>query len=321
MDKLTIQNIIDAFAAETGVTKKIADGFGRTFFEVIVEGLKEDGLVKINGLGTFKVVSVADRESVNVNNGERIVIEGYKKVTFTPADSVSDVSEVTATIQKKVKKAAAKKTKPAPKEEVKEETIVEQPNQFGGIDSVISTPESVKVAKNAVKEEVVQVAERVESVVAQAAEKIETVVAPIAEKVEPSKEEDKPVETQNAVETPKPAKTGKGGVLLKWLLILVAVAICVLLAVKFCCGSQEKVTEPAGPVEPVKPAEPAEEQPVAEQPKDTVEYKTYVMQSGDFLAKISRDFYGTKDSVASIIRLNKITNPDSIEVGAVLLMP
>ena len=89
MEKLTLQNIIDAFVEQTGLSKKGADTIARTFFDVIVEGLNEDGQVKINGLGTFKVVEVAERESVNVNTGERIVIGGYKKVTFTPADSAT----------------------------------------------------------------------------------------------------------------------------------------------------------------------------------------------------------------------------------------
>lgn len=292
MEKLTIQNIVDAFVAQTGASKKVAEGLGRAFFDVIIEGLKEDGVVKINGLGTFKLVNVAPRESVNVNNGERIVIEGYKKVTFAPIDSVADVSEVTAVVQKKVKKDAAKTKKPAEKKETKK-TVVEDSGQFGGIDSLIATPESAKVVKKA-------------------AEKVEKA----AEKVTPAKQVEKPVETPKAetpkAEAPKKAEGNKNnGKLVKALLCIAAVAICILLAVKFC-GGRSGEAEEAAPVE----------EPVVEQPKDTVpEQKTYVLQRGDFLAKISREVYGTADSVNAIIRLNKITNPDSIEVGTVLLMP
>jgi nucleoid-associated protein YgaU len=292
MEKLTIQNIVDAFVAQTGASKKVAEGLGRAFFDVIIEGLKEDGVVKINGLGTFKLVNVAPRESVNVNNGERIVIEGYKKVTFAPIDSVADVSEVTAVVQKKAKKDAAKTKKPAEKKETKK-TVVEDSGQFGGIDSLIATPESAKVVKKA-------------------AEKVEKA----AEKVTPAKQAEKPVETPKAetpkAEAPKKAEGNKNnGKLVKALLCIAAVAICILLAVKFC-GGRSGESEEAAPVE----------EPVVEQPKDTVpEQKTYVLQRGDFLAKISREVYGTADSVNAIIRLNKITNPDSIEVGTVLLMP
>ena len=55
MEKLTIQNVIDAFAAQGGITKKNAEAVARTFFDVVVEGLNADGVVKINGFGTFKV--------------------------------------------------------------------------------------------------------------------------------------------------------------------------------------------------------------------------------------------------------------------------
>lgn len=287
MEKLTIQNIVDAFVAQTGASKKVAEGLGRAFFDVIIEGLKEDGVVKINGLGTFKLVNVAPRESVNVNNGERIVIEGYKKVTFAPIDSVADVSEVTAVVQKKVKKDAAKTKKPAEKKETKK-TVVEDSGQFGGIDSLIATPESAKVVKKA-------------------AEKVEKA----AEKVTPAKQAEKPVETPKAETVKKEDGNKNNGKLVKALLCIAAVAICILLAVKFC-GGRSGESEEAAPVE----------EPVVEQPKDTVpEQKTYVLQRGDFLAKISREVYGTADSVNAIIRLNKITNPDSIEVGTVLLMP
>ncbi len=287
MEKLTIQNIVDAFVAQTGASKKVAEGLGRAFFDVIIEGLKEDGVVKINGLGTFKLVNVAPRESVNVNNGERIVIEGYKKVTFAPIDSVADVSEVTAVVQKKAKKDAAKTKKPAEKKETKK-TVVEDSGQFGGIDSLIATPESAKVVKKA-------------------AEKVEKA----AEKVTPAKQAEKPVETPKVESVKKEDGNKNNGKLVKALLCIAAVAICILLAVKFC-GGRSGESEEAAPVE----------EPVVQQPKDTVpEQKTYVLQRGDFLAKISREVYGTADSVNAIIRLNKITNPDSIEVGTVLLMP
>lgn len=298
MEKLTIQNIVDAFVAQTGVSRKVAEGLGRAFFDVIVEGLKEDGVVKINGLGTFKLVSVADRESVNVNNGERIVIEGYKKVTFAPIDSVADVSEVTAVVQKKAKKAPAKTKKPAEKKETSK-PVVEESGQFGGIDNLIATPETPKTVKKAAEKKVEK-----------AAEKVAPAVSP-AEKVAPAKKEEKPAETPNPAAPKKEDGNKNNGKLVKALLCIAAVAICILLAVKFC-GGRSVEPEEAAPVE----------EPVVEQPKDTVpEQKTYVLQRGDFLAKISREVYGTPDSVNAIIRLNKITNPDSIEVGTVLLMP
>ena len=295
MEKLTLQNIIDAFVEQTGLSKKGADTIARTFFDVIVEGLNEDGQVKINGLGTFKVVEVAERESVNVNTGERIVIGGYKKVTFTPADSATNVSEVTATLTNKRKrrskriKDADEQPKPK-KEKVVEIPAAEEEAQFAGIDSVIATPESFKAAKKKAQEATESVAEKVTS-----AAPAEKAVAP-AEKPEAPKPE-------------KPAGKGSKNRILP-IVICVLALLCILLMVKFCNSPKE---EPQPVVE--------EPEAVVEEPKDTVEQKIYVMQPGDFLARISRNEYGTTDSVDAIIRLNHITNPDSLEVGTTLLMP
>ena len=64
--------------------------FTKAFFDIILEGLEQDGMVKINGLGTFKVTDVASRSSVDVNTGEKIEIKGHKKLTFLPADSLKE---------------------------------------------------------------------------------------------------------------------------------------------------------------------------------------------------------------------------------------
>lgn len=62
----------------------------RTFFDVIGQYLVQDKIVKVKGFGTFKLVDVQERESVDVNTGERIVIKGHIKVTFTPETSLRD---------------------------------------------------------------------------------------------------------------------------------------------------------------------------------------------------------------------------------------
>jgi len=67
-----------------------AELFTKNFFDLIIEGLEQDGIVKINGLGTFKITDVASRDSVNVNTGEKIEIKGHKKLTFIPADALKD---------------------------------------------------------------------------------------------------------------------------------------------------------------------------------------------------------------------------------------
>ncbi|MCQ2212818.1 MAG: HU family DNA-binding protein [Bacteroidaceae bacterium] len=87
-DKISIQVLIDALARQKGVSKKVAESLSKAFFETIEEGLKTDGMVKVPGLGMFKIVEVGSRESVNVNTGERFLIAGYKKVSLVPEDGL-----------------------------------------------------------------------------------------------------------------------------------------------------------------------------------------------------------------------------------------
>lgn len=68
-----------------------AENFVRLMFEVIQDGLQEDKFVKVKGLGGFKLTTVKDRESVDVNTGERIVIEGRDRVSFTPDSVMRDL--------------------------------------------------------------------------------------------------------------------------------------------------------------------------------------------------------------------------------------
>ena len=99
-DKVTLQSVAESFSRACGVPKKVAEQLARAFFDTVVDGLSNDESVKIDGLGTFRVVEVASRESINVTNGERIVIAGYKKVNFVPEDGllvsnlVSDMPDV-----------------------------------------------------------------------------------------------------------------------------------------------------------------------------------------------------------------------------------
>lgn len=84
MAKTALQLIADAVAKKHKITVKEAEKFVSAIFDVVNEGLRTDKLVKVKGLGTFKVQAVKPRESVNVNTGERVLIEGHEKVSFTP---------------------------------------------------------------------------------------------------------------------------------------------------------------------------------------------------------------------------------------------
>ena len=74
-----------------GLKVSDAEEFASILVDVLNEGLRTDKQVKVKGLGTFKVTSVSSRESVNVNTGERIVLDGHDKISFTPDATMRDI--------------------------------------------------------------------------------------------------------------------------------------------------------------------------------------------------------------------------------------
>ena len=87
MSKIGINELAAVLAGKHGLEQAKAEIFVRQVFDVINDGLRNEKLAKIKGLGTFKVTSVSARKSVDVNTGEAIIIEGRDKISFT-ADSV-----------------------------------------------------------------------------------------------------------------------------------------------------------------------------------------------------------------------------------------
>lgn len=84
MGKISIQDLSSVLVDKRGLSKKEASNFISEMFDIVQQELEKEKLVKIKGLGTFKIIDVDDRESVNVNTGERVLIEGHGKITFTP---------------------------------------------------------------------------------------------------------------------------------------------------------------------------------------------------------------------------------------------
>lgn len=173
-EKLSFQNIADTLARKAGVQKKVAETFSKAFFDTIVEAVSAGDVVKIKGLGTFKLIEVGDRESVNVSTGMRFVIPGYKKLSFTAEDHVVEVLNPQAKNEEEVTLAEDADTESVvvaepvmvaepvkadapiqveePKKEADIETLIQVPepeqvetpqDAFAGIDMLISTPESV----------------------------------------------------------------------------------------------------------------------------------------------------------------------------------
>ena len=220
-DKLNHSDLSALFAKEADISGAKAENFTKAMFELIIEGLEQDGTVKINGLGTFKITDVADRSSVNVNTGEKIEIKGHKKISFTPADAikesvnqpfamfepvevdenykddaegVEDAEEITTPVEIADLKIAeapitVETVEDAPVEEVKVPEVIEEEMPADDSDSVAVEPVAVEILPEEYAPAVVEVEEPVE----------------IAEVVVEDKQEDAESETS---ETEKPVADG-----------------------------------------------------------------------------------------------------------------
>ena len=91
VSKISLNDLAQRLAEKSGISLQDAELFIRKMFDVANEGLQSDKLVKMKWLGTFKVMAVKDRESVDVNTGERIIIEGRDKISFTPDNILKEI--------------------------------------------------------------------------------------------------------------------------------------------------------------------------------------------------------------------------------------
>ena len=91
MTKLDLKSIASALAAAHNITDEDAEKFLKVLFDVIMDALRHDGQVKVKGLGTFKLIDVPEREMVDVNTGERIMVDARQRVSFTPDAVLRDI--------------------------------------------------------------------------------------------------------------------------------------------------------------------------------------------------------------------------------------
>ena len=320
-EKITLQDIINLLCEKQGISPKDSETFVRTMFDVIEEALTNEKYVKIKGLGTFKLTEVNSRESVHVNTGERIEIQGHSKVSFTPDTSMkelinkpfshfetvvlnegveledtaveeveiletTDASETTIVIEET--------TPPAPSEEVipTEETPVEEP--------IIEVPATEETIVEEIVEEEETIIEQpiVEEPIAQEPIAEEPIVeesepeVPVKETIEETKkEEEKTVSIEEKEETHIPVvpqdkeKNEKSINRILWGVIVVLVLI-ILFGVYWMFLRSEETPE-VKPVVPVQEEQMAEPAPVAkEKPQEeTLKIVQFIELSEEELRK------------------------------------
>ena len=153
--KLNHSELNAIFAKATGLQMSDAEALTKAFFDTLVEGLEAEGSVKINGLGTFKVIDVDSRSSVDVNTGERIEIKGHKKLTFVPADSLKEIiNEPFAMFQPvEVDESLVDEEEPvSAQDEVVDEVVVEE-NDDNSAAEPVNVPEEAPFVLSEVDEE------------------------------------------------------------------------------------------------------------------------------------------------------------------------
>ena len=91
MTKVYLDELAHELAEKSDNSQKQAKLFLKALVETIRKGIGDDGLVKVKGLGTFKLIDIDARESISVNTGQRVMIDSHQKLSFTPDAAMKEL--------------------------------------------------------------------------------------------------------------------------------------------------------------------------------------------------------------------------------------
>ena len=337
--KLNHSDFSALLSKQLDISASKAEQFTKAFFDILIEGLESDGIVKINGLGTFKMIDVASRGSVNVNTGEKIEIKGHRKLTFIPADTLKDKINQPFAMFEPVEVDDdyvddSDETQPSFDEQTAEPVLAEPSSDEQTAESVLVEPSSDE-----------QTAEPVLAEPSSDEQKAESVLA------EPSSDE----QTVEPVET---TKSKKGHIVMSTLFIInmiitfsIIIAVVIIFYSQF--SSNEKIDESNNIVPELIAKDTLEKtvlsDTVDKQPevleefvmveamnnltlaqitiKDTAIYRikgtktVHRVGLDETLTKISLLYFEDKRFWPYIVQYNKIKNYNSLEIGTELLIP
>lgn len=354
-EKINLQQLAKTLALEKGISQRKAETFLREFFDAIVQNVTIDKHVKVKGLGTFKLIEVLDRESVDVTTGERIVIPGHSKLSFTADASLKDmVNKPFADFQTVIiNEGTDLKDMEGIPEEVEQETEAEDylPEEAAS-DKQEETIEPEPVPSPEPEPEPAPAPE-LEPEPTPEPESEPNPESEVASMPEPDEESElmlEGVDVEDEISPFAPAKVRAMTTAEKCALTLGVILLCVLsyFAGYYRMFDSLKIVPHKKEAPKKSPAETLVAKKdtvavVAVQKKDTVavspseepktafdpsiKYRitgtrgTYVMKSGDYLAKIALEEYGDKDFARYIIAHNKFPNPDNVPVGQEVKLP
>lgn len=348
-DKLSWSELRRALAQRANISEKDANTFLTAFNAQLLEALKTEKQVKINGLGTFKLQAVAPRKSVDVTTGNEITIEGYNKVSFVPEAGVKEL------VEKVEAGEAVEALDPIQKLGAQADEIVDILGDLGELPKEEKAEEPV--------EEAAPVEEPVIAEVPAEEPKEEEPIEETAPVEEPKEEEpviaevpaEEPKEEEPLIVSEKPAK--KKNYFLRALLIsfIILLILCVvgyfflrkqvcewfdILKEKVekielfnkCSAPSDEVEVAAAEDELVLevPEEAAEQVAESEAPKAEVQKAKYEelllteeITEGSRLAWISRKYYGHPDYWPYLYDANRdrIDDPSNVPVGTQIRVP
>lgn len=321
-NKLLVQDLAEMLADVNKLPKNVADDFIRIFFETVISVLEEEGNVKVKGFGTFKLVDVDSRESVDVNTGERIRIDGHKKVSFTPEQA----------LKKRINKPFEQFETVVINDGVDVEAMESLDNN-----TVEAASKDVEAPSSESREETTR--------------KVEHVIPPMQMQLEIKKDEGQSVLDKQTEALAHEKKVNRS---LKFILLfLLSAILCVLsyfagyykLLCPECEPEHKAVTTEVPPVKverrvdkdtvsrkkklpDVRKPDKMEEKP--DEPRVLDPGKSYrmvstlavhEMKAGDNLYRIAEKYYGSKSFVTYIIRYNGIEDPNVVYVGSKVKLP
>ena len=349
-NKLSWTELRRALMTRADISEKEANSFLNAFTTQLLEALKQDKQVKVNGLGTFKLQSVAARKSVDVTTGAEITIDGYTKVNFTPEAGVKELVEGRPGADSYAQKEEAKEIDPLKKLGAQAIEIVDILGELGQTpnkekegktetnDTDMKKGNAKKHEKPVMKEEPVIVEKPAEVVEEKPAEVVEEKLAEVvAEKpaevvVEP--EAHKEPEAPKAPKTPEKPK--KKYHFLRDTLICVVILLLLLLIGYFFLRNQfsQWLEEFAKDKPQTEQVVAAEEESIAPEiavdevvPEEEWTYDelllTEELTPGSRLAWISKKYYGDKAYWPYLYEANKdkLNNPSKIAVGTPIRVP
>ncbi len=354
--KLNHSDFSALLSKQLDISASKAEQFTKAFFDILIEGLESDGIVKINGLGTFKMIDVASRGSVNVNTGEKIEIKGHRKLTFIPADTLKDKINQPFAMFEPVEvdddyvddSDETQPVEPSSDGQTAEPVLVEPSSDEQTAEPVIAEPSSDEQTVEPVLVEPSSDEQTVEPVLVEPSSDEQTAEPVLAE---PSSDE----QTVEPVET---TKSKKGHIVISTLFIInmiitfsIIIAVVIIFYSQF--SSNEKIDESNNIVPELIAKDTLEKAVLSDtvdnQPevleefvmveamnnltlaqitiKDTAIYRikgtktVHRVGLDETLTKISLLYFEDKRFWPYIVQYNKIKNYNSLEIGTELLIP